>query len=152
MVPGMLQTSLFAGSAACVEGVQLFAGLEADGFAGGDANLSAGARVAADAGFAGADAEDAEAAQLDALAGGQGLLEALEYGVHGCLGFGAGQARALNHMMNNILLDQCGHLAGATGFDCTTVYRTDGTEFALILELQAVDGREFLQRDKRLQA
>ena len=143
-------TALFSGSAACVQGVQLFAGLEADSFAGGDADLSAGAGVAADAGFAGADAEDAEAAQLDALACRQGLLEALEDGVHGSLCLGARQACALNHVMNYILLDQSGHLSGATGFDCTTVYRIDGTEFALILELRPVEGWEFLLRDRRL--
>jgi hypothetical protein len=46
--------------------------------------------------------------------------------------------------MNNILLDQCGHLAGATGFDCTTLYRIDGTEFAGILKPGPVEEKNFL--------
>lgn len=120
-VHGQRATALLAGSAASVEGVQLFAGLEADGFAGGDADLSAGARVAADAGFAGADAEDAESAQLNALARCKSLLKSLEDGVHGSLSLGARQTRPLNHMMNNILFNQGSHLAGATRIDFTTL-------------------------------
>ena len=98
---------LFAGRAA-LQRVQFLAGFEANRLAGGNADLGAGAGVAADAGFAGADAEDAKAAQFDALAGGQSLLEALEDGIHGSLGLGAGQARALNHMMDDVLLNQRG--------------------------------------------
>ena len=60
----------FAGRAG-LQRVQFLAGLEAHRLAGGDADLGAGAGIAADAGFAGADAEDAKAAQFDALAGGQ---------------------------------------------------------------------------------
>ena len=93
--------------------VQFLARLEADGFAGGDADLGAGAGIAADAGFAGADAEDAKSAQFDALAGGQSLLEALEDRIHGGLRLGARQARALDHMMDDVLLNQRGNLAGA---------------------------------------
>lgn len=54
-----------------VESVQLFAGLEANGFAGGDADLGAGAGIATDSGFPWTDAEDAEAAELDAVSGGK---------------------------------------------------------------------------------
>jgi len=42
--------------------VEVFAGFEADGFAGRDADLGAGARVAADAGLARLYGEDAKAA------------------------------------------------------------------------------------------
>ena len=53
---------------------RFLAGFEAHSFAGGDADLGAGAGVAANAGFAGADAENAKPAQFDALPGRQSLL------------------------------------------------------------------------------
>lgn len=86
--------------------MQFLAGLEAHRLTGGDADLGAGAGVAADAGFACADAEDAKAAQLDALTGRESLLEALEDRIHGSLSLRAGQTRALNHMMYDVLLNQ----------------------------------------------
>ena len=49
-------------TSALVEEVQLFAWLEADGFARCDADFGASAGVAADARLAGLDGEDAEAA------------------------------------------------------------------------------------------
>ena len=116
------------------ERVQFFAGLEAHSFAGSDADLGAGAGIAADAGFAGADAEDAKPAQFDALAGRQSLFQALEDRIHRSLSLGAGQARALDHVMNDVLLNQSGYLAGATGNDCTTPYAIDGTDFAPFME------------------
>jgi hypothetical protein len=88
--------------------VQFLAGFEAHRLAGRNADLSTGAGIAADAGFAGADAEDAEAAQFNAFACGQSLLEALEDRVHGSLRLGAGQARALDHLMDYVLLNQRG--------------------------------------------
>jgi hypothetical protein len=69
--------------------MEFFAGLEAHSFAWGDAYLSSGSRVAADACFAGADAENAKSAQFNALARGQGLFEAFEDRVHGSLCLGA---------------------------------------------------------------
>jgi hypothetical protein len=91
--------------------MQFLAGLEAHSLAGRDADLSACAGIAADAGFAGADAEDAKPAQLDAFARGESLFEAFEDAIDGCLGLGAGQARTLNHMMDDVLLNQWGNLA-----------------------------------------
>jgi len=91
--------------------VQLFAGLETHGFAGGDAYLSAGAGIAADAGLAGANAEDAEAAQFEALAGREGLFKSFENRIHSRFSLGARQAGALNHLMNDVLLDQWSFLA-----------------------------------------
>ena len=58
-----------------LDALKFFAGFEADGFAGGDADFFAGARVAADPGFTGLNAEDAEAAEFDALAAAESLLE-----------------------------------------------------------------------------
>src|SRR5580704_11695482 len=49
------------------ERLEFFAWLEAHGFAGRNANLLSGARVAADAGFARLHVEHAEAAKLDAF-------------------------------------------------------------------------------------
>jgi len=99
-----------------VEEVEFFAGLEADGFAGSDADFGPGAGVAADAGLAGTDVEDAKAAELDALAFGEGALEALEDGIHSGFGLVALQAGALNHLVNDVLFDQ-GLLRSGAGSD-----------------------------------
>lgn len=58
-------------SVSLVEFVQVFAGFEADGSAGCDADFGSGARVAPDAGFAGPDVEDAETPELDAISFGK---------------------------------------------------------------------------------
>ena len=89
-----------------VEELKIFAGLEADGFAGGDGDFGAGAGVAADAGFAGLDGEDAEAAEFDAVACAQGLLHGFEDGVHGGFCLGARKAGAFNDPLDEVLLDQ----------------------------------------------
>ena len=88
--------------------MKFLAWLEADRFTRRDADLGAGAGVAADAGLARTDAEDAKAAQLDALAGRESLFEALEDRIHGSLSLRAGQTCALNHMMYDVLLNQWG--------------------------------------------
>jgi hypothetical protein len=91
-----------------VQRVQLFARLEADSLAGSDAYFSAGAGIAADAGFAGADAENAKSAQFDALTGGKGLLQAFENRIHRRFCLAAWQAGALDYMMDDVLLNQWG--------------------------------------------
>jgi hypothetical protein len=96
------------------ERVQIFARLEANGFSRGDADLGACPGIAADAGFACTDAEDAESAQFDALARCQGLFQALEDRIHRGFGLAARQARALDYMMDDVLLNQWGTLAGIT--------------------------------------
>jgi hypothetical protein len=88
-----------------IEDLEVFAGLEADGFARGDGDLGAGARVAADAGLAGLDSEDAEAAELDAVAGSEGALHRLEDGVDGGFCLDAWEAGAFDHSLDKILLD-----------------------------------------------
>ena len=90
-----------------MQGVQFLAGFETDGFAWGNAHFSAGAGIAPDAGLTGTDAEDAESAQLNAVAGGQRLLEAFEYRVDRRFRLGARQSGALDDVMHDILLDQC---------------------------------------------
>ena len=110
--------------------MEFFAGLEAHSFAWGDAYLSSGSRVAADACFAGADAENAKSAQFDALTGGKSLLQALEDRIHRGFCLDAGQARALDYMMDDVLLNQWGNLTGM--FDFTTIEGRDATDFHAI--------------------
>ncbi len=86
--------------------LQLFARLEAHGFARRNGNFRAGARVAADAGFARLYVEDAESAQLDAVAFGERTLHALEDGFDGNFGLGFGDARLGNHFVDDVQLDQ----------------------------------------------
>ncbi len=89
-----------------VQDVEVFAGLEADGFAGGDAHFGSGAGVSSDSGFAGLDGEDAEAAELDAVAFDEALLHGFEDGVYGGFCLGAHQAGAFYDSLNKILFDQ----------------------------------------------
>jgi hypothetical protein len=86
--------------------VQFLAWLEADRFAWSNAHFGAGAGIAADPCFAGADTEDAKSAQFDALAGGQGLLQAFEDRIHRGFCLGARETRALDYMMDDVLFDQ----------------------------------------------
>jgi hypothetical protein len=85
--------------------VELFAGLEADCLAGDDADFGSGAGIAADAGFAGLDGEDAEAAELDAVAGDHALLHAIEDGVDGGFGLGAGETSTFDNSEDEILFN-----------------------------------------------
>jgi hypothetical protein len=114
--------------------VQFLAGFEANGFPWGNADLGAGSGIAADACFAGSDAKNAESAQFDALAGRQGLLEALEDRIHRSFRLGTRQARALDDVMDDVLFNQWGNLAGATLIDFTTTDRRDATDFVLNME------------------
>ncbi len=91
--------------AVLVEELEVLAWLEADGLAGGDGDLGAGAGVAADAGLAGLDGEDAEAAELDAVAFGEGALHGFEDGVDGGLGLDAREPGAFDDPENEVLLD-----------------------------------------------
>jgi hypothetical protein len=86
--------------------MQFLAWLESYCLPRGYAHLGTCAGIAADAGFARADAENAKSAQFDALACGQGLLKALKDRIHRSLSLGARQARALDYMMDDVLLNQ----------------------------------------------
>jgi len=88
--------------------VQLFTGLEADSFAGGNADLGAGAGVAADAGFAGFDGEDAESAKLDAVAFAEGFLHGFKDGVDGGLCLDTGEPGSFYDTLDEVLFDQSG--------------------------------------------
>jgi len=89
-----------------VQFVEVFAGFEAHGFAGGDADFRSGARVAANSCFSGPDVEDAEAAELDAVSIGECAFETFKDGFDGGLGFHAGQSGTLNYLMYDVLLNQ----------------------------------------------
>ena len=114
------------------QGMKFLARFKADSFSRSDAHLGAGARITADACFAGADAENAKSAQFNALTGGQGLLEALENGIHRSLRLGPRKAGALDYMMDDVLLNQRGNLAGATGM---TVLRPEGLMLQVLRRL-----------------
>jgi hypothetical protein len=91
--------------------VQLFAGLKSHGLAGCDADLSASPGIAANPGLASADTEHAEAAQLDAFTSRQRLFQALKDRINRRFSLGPRQAGTLNHVMNDVLLDQWSFLA-----------------------------------------
>jgi hypothetical protein len=87
------------------DALEFFAGFEAYGFAGRDADFFAGAGVAADAGLAGLDAEDAEAAEFDALAAAEGLFQGIENRFDGLLGFGAADESLGDNRIHDVQLD-----------------------------------------------
>jgi hypothetical protein len=122
--------------------MEFLAGLEAHSLAGCDADLGASPWVAANACFTGADAEYAKSAQFDALTGGKCLFQALEYRIHRGLCLGAGQARALDYMMDDVLLNQWGNLAGK--FDFTTTDGNDATSFNAIVKQPKPAGGTFI--------
>ena len=96
-----------------VDGLQLFAGLEADGFAGRNVDLCAGARVTADAGFARADVEDAESAEFDAIALGESLFHALKDDFHCALSLSLGDASPCDDFVDDVELDHAAAPIGA---------------------------------------
>jgi hypothetical protein len=114
--------------------MQLLAWFKPHRFAWSDTDLGACSGIAANTGFAGADAEYAKSAQFDALSGGEGLLQALEDRIHRGFCLDAWQARALDYMMDDVLLNQWGNLTGK--FDCTTTCGNDATDFNAIMEQQ----------------
>ena len=104
MALGLSQSPL----ASLFEDVQVFSRLEADGLAGRDRDLGAGAGISSDAGLPGFDGEDPEAAQLDTIALGEGLLHGLEDGIDGRFGLGAYESGPFNDTLDEILFDQRG--------------------------------------------
>src|ERR1700724_1702755 len=89
-----------------IDQVQFLARLEAHGFARGDRHLCSGSRIAPDAGLARPHIEHPEAAQFDPLTLRQGLLQALEDGIHRCLSLVAREAGSFDDAMHDVLLDQ----------------------------------------------
>jgi hypothetical protein len=87
------------------QSLELFAGLEADGLSGRDANFFAGARIATDAGFSGLNAEDAELAKFDTLAAPESALERLKDGFDGLLRLGAADVCLRDHCVYDVEFD-----------------------------------------------
>ena len=85
--------------------MQLFAGFEADGFAGRNIDLFAGAWITADTGLARFDAEDPEAPKLNALAAAESRLQGFEDGFDSLLGLGAADVRCGNDRVHDVQLD-----------------------------------------------
>jgi hypothetical protein len=98
--------------AGLAEDLEVFAGLEADGFAGSYGDLGAGAGIAPNAGFAGLDAEDPKTAQLNAVTGREGFFHGFKDGVDGGFGFGAGKSGTLYYALDEVLLDHGVRLPG----------------------------------------
>src|SRR4051812_46491347 len=88
-----------------VDGLQFFAGLEANGLAGRNADLCASARVTPNASFAWTHVEDAEAAEFNAVAFRERFFHRLEDGLNGHLGFCLGDAGLCHHFVDDIELD-----------------------------------------------
>jgi hypothetical protein len=117
-----------------VQRMEFLSWLESNGLARGYADFGSGAGIATDTGFAGANTEDAKSAQFDALAGGQGLLQAFKDRIHRGLRLGARQARALDYVMDDVLFNQRGNLAGGDLRKMYYSYVVDATGFAAFRE------------------
>jgi hypothetical protein len=80
--------------------VKFFAGLEANGFAGGNGDFGSGSWIAADPGLSRLHCEDAEPAQLDPVAGDQRFLHGVEDCIYRIFGLRSGKACAFNDSLN----------------------------------------------------
>ncbi len=85
--------------------MQLLAGLEADGFAGGDGDFSAGAWVSPDSGLSRLDSEDTKTTKLDAISFNQRPFHAFKDGIDRCFGLGARQSGAFDNPLYQVLLN-----------------------------------------------
>ncbi len=88
--------------------MQVLAGLEANGLAGGNGDFSASAGVATNTGLARLNCKDAKAAKFNAVAFAKGGLHGFEDGVHGRLRFCARETGAFDDSLDEVLLDQGG--------------------------------------------
>lgn len=89
-----------------LEGLELFARLEANGASRRDIDLFARTRVAADACFARLDGEDAKATQLDAIAAGESTFHRAEDGIDCSLRLDPRKTCAFDNPLDEVLLDQ----------------------------------------------
>lgn len=87
------------------ETLKFLAGLEANGFAGRNADFFASPGIASDAGLTRFDAEDPELAELDALAATESALEGFEDRFDGLLCFGATDIGFVNDRVYDVELD-----------------------------------------------
>jgi hypothetical protein len=90
-----------------IEQVQLLAWFKADSLARSDGDLGSRPRIAADARLARPHVEDAETAQFDPVSRAQGFFETLKDSVDSRFRFVSRQAGLFDHMMDDVLFDQC---------------------------------------------
>lgn len=88
------------------DGVKFLARLEADSSAWRDVDLGSSARIATDTGLSRTNGKDSETAQFDPVALGERLFQAFKDTVNSGFRFCAWQACPLNHLVDDILLDQ----------------------------------------------
>src|SRR5262249_50770184 len=87
-----------------LNGLQFLAGLEADRFAGRDANFFTGTRIASDAGLARLDVENPEAPQFNPLATSQSRFQSVEHSLYGVFSLCARHAGIGDHRVHYIQL------------------------------------------------
>src|SRR5215469_15627815 len=85
--------------------LEFLAGLEADGLAGRDVNLLAGAGIPADAGFARFDAKDPKSAELDPVAAAERVLHRFKNRLHRLFSFRPRDAGLLHDGVYDVELD-----------------------------------------------
>ena len=102
-------SGLFAFRLFSIQDVQFLARFEADSFAGRNVHFGSGPRVATDACLSRPHIEDAKATKLDAISVGQGFFQALKNGVDCSFGFYARQTGPFDHVMDDVLFNQCLH-------------------------------------------
>ena len=88
-----------------LEGLQVFAWLEAHGFSGRDVHFRTSPRVPADAGLSWFDGKHAKAAQLDPIIGLEGVFHAIENGIDCLLCFCLTDSRPLHDLIHKIEFD-----------------------------------------------
>src|ERR1700683_4922865 len=87
------------------ERLKFLSGFKADGLAGRDADLLAGAGVAANAGLAALHIEDTEAAEFDAIAASESILHGFEYGLYGLFGLRPGDTGLRDYGVYDVGID-----------------------------------------------
>jgi hypothetical protein len=91
--------------ASSVDRLQFLPWLETYGFAGRNGNLGPGAGISPNSGFPWPDVKYAEAAQLNAIALGEGAFHTFKHGFDGQLSLGFRYSGFVNHFVDNVQLD-----------------------------------------------
>jgi hypothetical protein len=88
-----------------LQGLQVFAGLEPDGFSGRNVHFGTGSWVSSDSGLSRLYGENAKPAQLNAIVGFKCVFHAIEDRIDCLLGLGFADACSLNDLVYKIQLD-----------------------------------------------
>ena len=89
-----------------LQSLQFLTGFETHGLPGGNGNLGAGARIAADSGLPRLDVEHAETAQLDPVTLLERLFHLFKYGLDRHFSLGLGNSSLVDNFVDDIELDQ----------------------------------------------